>query len=467
MEAPFIAYGGHSLTALALRSEISKHFGSFPDVAVIMAEDGTPRRLIEEIHKGTVVEDTGEVQFPFVIPRTISTLFHFDNIEPHMYGASHRAMKAIPKTTQALMYSEFVPSFEVELEKPVSDLVKLVAQLLEAHPILHAKYSDTRTLIIQSRTVKAHTFCSWDRNLDDARYDIMGLYNAPLFHLVAHRRGGVKEKKGPAVRMTVVWNHLIMDAYSGRILERDIQALARGEQLKRTNLRTYLVLADNPLAKPTVKEHPFPPFSLPKRRSYGWRAMRGKVIHTMRLMVAVTHRSFDTDMDRARYFLNAFAAVSGQSRGRFGMVTNARARVSVDASNVVGALIYNADYSYDSGTGEIKALDHARDARTGLGFNMHDSFAGMQPVEVLARIGVKNPEKAAQGDVDASVVRSFTGVLGANFADGEGFYVECLPVAGATIFRGMYPDALLKAKTLIQSLQQRLASGKDISFPPR
>jgi len=188
----------------------------------------------------------------------------------------------------------------------------------------------------------------------------------------------------------------------------------------------------------------------------------------MRLMVAVSHRTFESDMDRVRFFLDAFCAVSGQSRGRFGLVTNARAKVNVDASNLIGALIYNAEYSYDSATGEIKALDNAANAKTGVGFNMHDSFAGKAPEEVLSEMGVKHIDKVIQGDVDFSVVRSFTGVFGANFADGEGFYIECLPVVGATIFRGMYPDALLKAKSMVRALQQRLIhTGKEVTFPPR
>lgn len=259
-----------------------------------------------------------------------------------------------------------------------------------------------------------------------------------------------------------------MDAYSARVLQRDIAALARNETVKAANLRAYIALADHPLAKPVALNHPFCQFSLPRRKSFSWRGIRGRVVHTMRQMTAVSHRTFDSDMDRARFFLNAFCAVTGQSRGRFGLVTNARAKVSVDASELVGALIYNAEYSYDSGTGEMKALGTACDARTGLGFNMHDSFAGMKPVEVLLKLGVKHADKVVSGDVDFSVVRSFTGVLGANFADGEGFYVECLPVDGATIFRGMYPDALLKAKSIIQNLHLRLSSSaKEIAFPSR
>merc|ERR1712032_690269 len=137
------------------------------------------------------------------------------------------------------------------------------------------------------------------------------------------------------------------------------------------------------------------------------------------------------------------------------MVTNARAKVDVDASSLVGALLYHAEYSFDSATGEIKALGNACDARSGLGFNMHSAFAEMSLAEVLSDIGVRHADKVAHGDADSSVVKSFTGVLGANFADGNGFYVECLPVVGATIFRGMYPDVLLKAKSMVRALQQR------------
>jgi len=249
METPFIAYGGHSLTALALRSEISKHFGSFPDLIVIMAEDGTPRKLLEEIHSHKVAEVTDDaVQFPFVIPRTISTVFHFDSIDPTLYAASRKAIRALPQATKDLMYSEFVPSFEIELDKPVATLSILAGDLLAAHPILHARYDLTRQLIVPSAVVRPNAYFSWNRNLDEVRYEIMTLYNCPLFHLTGYRQCA-KDTAGPAVRLVVAWSHVIQDAYSARILRRDIAALARGEKLKQANLRAYTALAEHPLAK--------------------------------------------------------------------------------------------------------------------------------------------------------------------------------------------------------------------------
>eukprot|EP00443_Scrippsiella_acuminata_P114378 CAMPEP_0115751672 /NCGR_PEP_ID=MMETSP0272-20121206/95389_1 /TAXON_ID=71861 /ORGANISM="Scrippsiella trochoidea, Strain CCMP3099" /LENGTH=218 /DNA_ID=CAMNT_0003196883 /DNA_START=74 /DNA_END=728 /DNA_ORIENTATION=+ len=188
----------------------------------------------------------------------------------------------------------------------------------------------------------------------------MTLYNCPLFHLTGYRQCA-KDTAGPAVRLVVAWSHVIQDAYSARILRRDIAALARGEKLKQANLRLAAQKEQLRLAS----------FS---RKGCPHNAFDGRRIPS----------TFESDMDRVRFFLDAFCAVSGQSRGRFGLVTNARAKVNVDASNLIGALIYNAEYSYDSATGEIKALDNAANAKTGVGFNMHDSFAGKAPEEVLS-----------------------------------------------------------------------------------
>merc|ERR1711976_1153539 len=99
------------------------------------------------------------------------------------------------------------------------------------------------------------------------------------------------------------------------------------------------------------------------------------VVHTMRVMVAVSYHDFKSDMDRARFFLDAFCASTGQPQGTFGLVTNARARANVDASSLVGALIYNLAYSYDATTGEMASLGTACDALSGLTLNLHDTFA--------------------------------------------------------------------------------------------
>merc|ERR1719159_1162603 len=47
VETAFVTYGGHSLTALALRSEISKVFSVFLPAALITNENCTVRRLVQ------------------------------------------------------------------------------------------------------------------------------------------------------------------------------------------------------------------------------------------------------------------------------------------------------------------------------------------------------------------------------------------------------------------------------------
>jgi len=80
----------------------------------------------------------------------------------------------------------------------------------------------------------------------------------------------------------------------------------------------------------------------------------------------------------------------------------------------------------------------------------------MTAEEVLPKIGVKYADKVVEGNTEYSIMRSLTGVLGANFADGQGLYIECLPVEGATIFRALYPDTVLNAKSIVRDLHKRL-----------
>mmetsp|Transcript_43656 Transcript_43656/g.109587 ORF Transcript_43656/g.109587 Transcript_43656/m.109587 type:complete len:109 (+) Transcript_43656:2-328(+) len=106
----------------------------------------------------------------------------------------------------------------------------------------------------------------------------------------------------------------------------------------------------------------------------------------------------------------------------------------------------------------MTSLGTARDALSGLTFNLHDTFAGMSVDEVLSKLGVKDADKVAQGNTDYSIRRCCTGAFGANFADAHGLLVECMPVAGATIFRGLYPDTEFNFKGIVRDLHQRLCS---------
>ena len=106
--------------------------------------------------------------------------------------------------------------------------------------------------------------------LDGVRYTILRMYDCPVFHLVGHEQqeeatGGEcavlrlvghrrqeEDTCGPVVRATVVWHHVVMDAYSNNIIRRDVAALAREEALQPANLRVYAGLAVDLLAKPVI-----------------------------------------------------------------------------------------------------------------------------------------------------------------------------------------------------------------------
>merc|ERR1712151_1056798 len=111
VETPFMAYGGHSLTALALRSEISKTFGVFLPAALITNELCTVKWLLVEIQKrSSVEEEETEVSLPLVLERTISTFFHMDGVDPRMYAIVHAFTRFLPESSAAPMNFYYVPS---------------------------------------------------------------------------------------------------------------------------------------------------------------------------------------------------------------------------------------------------------------------------------------------------------------------------------------------------------------------
>ncbi|CAJ1425077.1 unnamed protein product [Effrenium voratum] len=59
VRTPFVAYGGHSLTAVQLCSGISGAFGQRPDLAFLMSEDCTVRALLAKLQAGDVVPESG------------------------------------------------------------------------------------------------------------------------------------------------------------------------------------------------------------------------------------------------------------------------------------------------------------------------------------------------------------------------------------------------------------------------
>jgi hypothetical protein len=460
VETPFVAYGGHSLIALALRSDISKTFGVFLPAALITSESCTVRALLQEIQtsKAPVNEDR-EVTLPLVIERTVSTFFYLDCVDPRLYVASHPWLRFLPASMMASVYFYYVPSVEVELEVPVSDLEGLVTKLIEAHPILRSRYSQQRSLIIPDTVANAADYYSWDSTFHEARHAILGMYDRPLFRLIGHRRRGW-HAHGPAVSVTVLWHHIISDANSDDIVKRDIRALVRGESLRPADLSAYDAFARHPLSKSVHQDRitDIDRFSLARRACCDVTSFRGRVAHSFRMMAAVSHRPFAHDLDKARFILDALCAVTGQLRGRFGLLKNARGQVDKDASNLLGALLFNVEYVYDSTTGELESLGHATDGMSGVCVNLHDVYRDFSSVEILGKLGFSNCERIVAGDVECSIPQRFSGACGVNFAEGEGLYIECLTVADGTIFLATYPDALYEALDVVQGLHRHLTA---------
>jgi len=219
----------------------------------------------------------------------------------------------MPKSSLSIVFSYFVPRVEIELEHPVDDLVGLVAKLIEGHPILRARYSYTRELIIPAADSSANNvgvYCSWDVPPERPGMAIMQMYECPLCHIIGHRKPN--QKLGPAVSITVLWHHIISDAHSDDIVKRDIKALARGESLQPANLSAYAACSQHSLAKPTPLAQisgrwcDEPKFRLPHKACCKVKRISGLLVHTVCMSVAVSQRVFDSDVDKARFFLDGF-----------------------------------------------------------------------------------------------------------------------------------------------------------------
>jgi acyl-CoA synthetase (AMP-forming)/AMP-acid ligase II len=471
VETAFLTYGGHSLTALALRSEISRNFGIYLPAALFADEKCTVRWLLEEMKKfdkkaQQEVHPKVVARLPFLVERTISTFFHMDGVEPHMYVAAHKFVPLVPATSLRPAFFYFVPCVEIELEHPVNDLFGLAAKLIQAHPILRSRYSYKRELIIpaeESSPTDVGIYCSWDAPVNPLRLAIMKMYECPLFHIIGYRKPNHSE--GPAVSITVLWHHLISDAHSDDIVKRDINMLASGASLNPANLSAYAACSQHSLAKPTLSEKvrgrwcDEPKFALPLKPRCDITNISGRVVHTLCVSVAVSRRVFDQDTDKARFFLDHFCSATGQFRGRLGLLTNARSKVDEDASSLIGALIYSEEYAYDWDSSTLEPLGRATDPNSCLVINVQNSYRDLPAEEIIARLGYDHCDRVVAGDPAFSIrQRAMSGGLGINFGAGESLYVECMAVRDATIFLTMYPDTMFDGLDTIRFLQQYLAA---------
>lgn len=454
--------------ALRLRAEVNTAFGQFPSATFLMTEQCTCRSLLAELKEtGAKQKELSKplIQFPFVVERSFHPsgtcpFFYMDNANQAMWSATHAVTKFLPDELATKINHYYVPILEFDLPKPVADLEELAQKLLTAHPVLTARYSRERKLVIRSRESNVHEYLSWDEDIKSMRHRILGLYERPLFNIMGHR-ARTWHKHGPAVRITVSWHHVVMDAYSEYLIERDVCALALGETLAEANLAGYKAIADNPIAKVEPEtQHSVPTFSLRQRVSCSLMPMVEHVRHSAGMFVAVSYQPFKSDMERLTYFLDSWCECTGQLQGRFGLVTNARTKVDEDTSNLIGALLYNLEFTYDSTDGKLTPLQASMgDSQPGMVINMYptpDTAA-----DIVNRMAFPDPKRVISGDPEACLNDSlFSGAFGTDFADGKHLYVECLSTGNGTegtFFLGIYPNKWFDGNEEIRALQRKLS----------
>jgi hypothetical protein len=396
-----------------------------------------------------------QLQFPFVVERSFTTFFHMDSSSMSMYSATHAITQLLPEQMTSLINFYFVPTLEFDLPHAVHDFEALVMKLVTAHLILTAQYSKQRKLTIRSHEFDCRDYYSWDGDLDSARHAVLGMYERPLFHIIGHR-ARAWHKHGPAVRITVVWHHIIMDVYSEYVIERDICALARGETLLGSNLATYISISRNPLATARIEAHKFTTFSLTPQATCSVMPLVGKVAHSVGMFAAVTREPFGSDIDRLTYFLDAWCECTGQMQGRFGIVTNARTKMDEDASNLIGALLYILEFAYDSTNGQLTPLNGSMDDnQLGMVINMYPTPEKAE--SIISCMGFADPAAVVAGETEASIQEVMSGALGTDFADVKHLYTEVLSTVDGTCFSGIYPHRWFDGRDEICALQQKLA----------
>jgi hypothetical protein len=448
---PFATYGGHSLTAMRLRSEVVAVFGKMPDIAFLMSETCTVRSLLQHLASQSAPASAinAEVEFPFVCEKTHKSYYHMETTTVSKFGATHRLLKHLPESVTQPVHAFFVEVFEIHLEEEVDDLQDLVSKVLVAHPILRAKYSTQRELVISDGQLDVQEYCSWDRQLWQVRHSIFGMYDRPLFHVIGHR--GQK-------KLTVVWHHMIMDDFSEDILRKDISALMRGQHVQPPDLTMYTRIARHPVRAELPEQHPsrsIQPFKFAPKLHCNPFFSRSKVAHTVTMFAAVSQKKIENDIDRLRDFLDSWCAVTMQETGRLGLVTNARAKVDEDATRLIGALLYTLEWAYDSTSRTLTPLNCSiNEDAPGLVINTYstDRMAN----ELVEEIGFASSQQIVAGSTKGTIRQEFAGTLGVNFSEGNQVLVECVSAADATVYIGIYNTGMYDAHEQVRSLQRRL-----------
>jgi len=268
------------------------------------------------------------------------------------------------------------------------------------------------------------------------------MYDRPLFHIIGHR----SQKN----KLTVVWHHIIMDDHSELILRRDISALAHGEHVQSPDLNMYTRIAQHRLRAVASTPHAYAPFLLPRSRE----RRRDKVAHSIVMFAAVSRHTIERDMDRLRWLLDSWCSVTLQEKGRFGLLTNARSKVDEDATNLIGALFYMLEWSYNSTTRELLPLNCGFDEEApGVIINTYSTSKTAE--ELLGEMGFDSPNKVVAGSTKHAIKTELSGALGVNFSDGAQVDVECVACADATVTIGMFNTSQYDALHEVQSLQRR------------
>jgi hypothetical protein len=453
LHKPFAAYGGHSLIAMRLRSEIVAAFGKMPNIAFLMSETCTIRNLLQQLSSQSALGSTNRphIEFPFVCEKTHKSYYHMETTSVRKFGATHRILKHLPENVTQPVHAFFVEVFEMDLEEQLDDLEDLVSKMLIAHPILGARYSaEKRELIISDDERDIDEYCSWDRSLWQVRHFIFGMYDRPLFHVIGHQ--GQK-------KLTIVWHHMIMDDYSEAVLREDVAAIIRGEQVEPPDLTMYSRIARHPLRAELTEPHLFQSFTLAPKLHCNPFFNRSKLAHTVTLFAAVSQKKIESDIDRLRDFLDSWCGVTMQETGRLGLVTNARAKVDEDATRLIGALLYTLEWTYDSNSRELEPLNCSiNEDAPGLVINTYSTDKKAE--ELVAEMGFASPQQIVAGSTKGAIRQEFAGTLGVNFSEGNQVLVECVSAADATVYIGIYNTGMYDAHEQVRSLQYRLIGAR-------
>jgi len=242
-----------------------------------------------------------------------------------------------------------------------------------------------------------------------------------------------------------------MGDYSEAILRRDIHSLIRGQAVAQPDLSMYTRIARNPVRAIPTTPHPYVPFmltpNLHRRRS---------LTYSITMFAAVSKTIIRNDTDRLRDLMGSWCGVINQERGRFGVVTNARAKLDEDASSLIGALLYTLEYSYDAQARILTPLNCGVD-EDAPGLVINTFSTERKAADVLLQYSFTNADEIISGSTPMPIKEEFAGMMGVKFSEGAPLLIECVAAADFTVYVGMYNSAMYDALEQVRALQLCLA----------